>query len=274
MHPVLFRIGTFEVPSFGVMMVFAFLAGIWIATKRASKYGLDKERVQDMGFWALIAGVLGARIVFILQDLGHYLSHPNELLSLRFQGLTSFGGLIFGAVAIIVWCWRTKTPVMRVLDLCAPGFIIGHTVGRFGCLLNGCCFGGTCPKDLPWGIHVTDPWGRMLPELHHPAQVYDAAMNAVVLLVLLAMEKRGKIHIGQLTGYALFLHGITRFIYEFWRAGTVEMVNVGEASSTYWGSLPITQAQAFALLLSAIGAVIVLAFRSAPAIESPEAAVA
>ncbi|HEY0868558.1 MAG TPA: prolipoprotein diacylglyceryl transferase [Fimbriimonas sp.] len=248
MHPVLFRIGNFEVPSFGVMMVLAFLAGMWIATVRAQRYGITKQQIQDASFWALLAGILGARIVFIVQEIPYYLEHPDQLLTLRFQGLTSFGGLIFGALAVMVWCRRNRVPVLNMLDVAAPGFLIGHVIGRFGCLLNGCCFGSACPPDTPWAITVSGS-----PYLHHPAQVYDALMNAVVLGLLLLLERRNALRLGEMTGLTLALHGLTRFIYEFWRAGTVEEVRKNVASSTYWGSLPITQAQAMALVLVLVG---------------------
>jgi phosphatidylglycerol:prolipoprotein diacylglycerol transferase len=257
MHPVLFRIGSFEVPSFGVMMVLAFLAGMGLATARAARYGVTKQQVQDASFWALLAGIFGARIVFIVQELPYYLKHPDQLLTLQFRGLTSFGGLIFGALAVVWWCRKQRVPVLNMLDVAAPGFLIGHIIGRFGCLLNGCCFGGACPPDLPWGITVAGST-----HLHHPAQVYDAGMNLMVLAGLLLIESRGALFVGQLTGLTLMLHGVTRFIYEFWRAGSLEQVARNEASSTYWGSLPITQAQAFALVLVVIGLGIHLYFRS------------
>src|SRR5277367_440857 len=103
MHPILFKIGSFELHTYGAMMVVAFVAAIWLANLRAARYGIDKNQVGDMAFWTLVSGVLGARIVFILQDLPYFLSHRNELFSLQFQGLTSFGGLIFGGLAVVFW---------------------------------------------------------------------------------------------------------------------------------------------------------------------------
>ncbi len=88
-------------------------------------------------------------------------------------------------------------------------------------------------------------------------------MNLVVLAVLLVIEKRG-IAPWKLTGMTLVLHGLTRFIYEFWRAGTEEQVKTGVASSTYWAGLPITQAQAFAAVVMVVGAIIFVRNRKAP----------
>ena len=254
MFPVLFKIGTFELHTFGVMMVLAFLTGMWVIRVRAPKYGLTANDTSDLSFWVLLAGVLGARLLFILQDLSFYLSHPKELFSIQFQGLTSFGGVFAGVAVVAIWSRRTGVPFRRYADLFAPGFLAGHVIGRFGCFFNGCCFGGVCPTNTPWGIHVA---GSTI--LHHPAQIYDSVMNLVALFALLAYEKRAHA-LGQVAAMFFVLHGLTRFIYEFWRAGTVDQVNRGEASSTYWGTLPITEAQGVALAMMAVGFVLLFVY--------------
>jgi phosphatidylglycerol:prolipoprotein diacylglycerol transferase len=231
------------------MIVVSFLVGMWLVRKRAKLYGFNPDKVLDMGFWALIAGVLGARIAFILQELPYYLKHQNELFSLQFSGLTSFGGEILAVIAIVLWAKRNKYGIVPILDLAAPGYVLGYAIGRIGCFLNGCCYGGVCSPNLPWGVHFADAQG-----LHHPAQLYDTLMNLVALGILLMAEKR-KLLSGRLAALTLILHGAARFIYEFWRAGTEEEVQKGLASSTYWGSLPITQGHAMALVLIVIGAV-------------------
>jgi phosphatidylglycerol:prolipoprotein diacylglycerol transferase len=251
MHPILFKTPWgFEVHTFGVMMVLAFLGAIFLVQVRAARYGLSRAQVSDCAFWALVAGVLGARIAFIVLDIGWFRQHPSELFSLQFKGLTSFGGLIFGAIAVIVWAKRNRVGTWAILDLSAPAFVLGHAIGRIGCLMNGCCFGGVCPANLPWGIHVE---GSTV--LHHPAQAYDTLMNLAVVGVLLWRERKG-LSLGQLTGLMLVLHGCTRVIYEFWRAGTQSQVDANLASSTYWTPFPFTQAQAMAATLILIGAAI------------------
>ncbi|HWD37731.1 MAG TPA: prolipoprotein diacylglyceryl transferase [Fimbriimonas sp.] len=261
MYPILFHIGKFPVHTFGVVMVFAFAAAIGLAQVRAPRYGLTKNQVGDLAFWTLICGVLGARIGFIIQELPYYLSHLSELFSIQFSGLTSFGGLIAGALAVVGWAKKHRIPLWHLLDLCAPAFVIGHAIGRIGCLMNGCCFGGVCPQNLSWGVHVEGS-----PLLHYPAQAYDTLMNLGVVGILLWRERAG-MKLGQLTGLALTLHGMTRVVFEFWRAGTDEQVKAGIASSTYWGSLPFTQAQAMAAAIVLLGVVILVACRRNKPIE-------
>ncbi len=244
-----FQLGPIPIHSYGVMLILGFLAGMWLVRQRATRYGFIPDKVIDMGFWALIGGVLGARIGFILQELPYFLSHPKELFSPQFSGLTSFGGEILAVIAIIYWARRNKYSIVKILDLAAPGYLLGYAIGRVGCFLNGCCYGGVCSPTLPWATKFQDAVG-----LHHPAQLYDALMNLAAMAFLLWIEKK-QLATGKLAALMLILHGSARFIYEFWRAGTEDEVRHGLASSTYWGNLPITQGHAMALALVIIGAV-------------------
>jgi phosphatidylglycerol:prolipoprotein diacylglycerol transferase len=253
--PKIGPVGPIPVHSFGVMILLALMLGIFISRKRAARYNITSDQISDAAFWTVIAGVLGARVLFLVQDIGYYKNHLSEVFSFKFQGMTSFGGPLFSSVAMWIWARKANYPSSKLFDLFAPAFIGAHVVGRFGCLLNGCCYGGVCPVDYPAGIHVEGS-----PLLHHPAQVYDAAMNLVVLGILLWREKIG-LGPWKLTGLTLVLHGLTRFIYEFWRAGTEDQVRTGAASSTYWGTLPITQAQGMAIAVMIVGALIIVVNR-------------
>lgn len=255
MLPILFHIGSFPVHSFGVVMIVAFLVGVMIARRRAKRFGLDPNKLSDMSFWTLIIGILGARIAFILQDLGYYLKNTKELFSWQFAGLTSFGGIIAALAYMVFWARRAGWPIKLLLDVIAPAGLVMHAIGRVGCLLNGCCYGGVC--DLPWGIMI----GK-LPNPMHPAQIYDALMNLAAVPLILWVERKGQSR-GQVFALALTLHGLARFIYEFWRAGTPRQVDAGLASSTYWEGLPIpiTQAQAMAAVLVIVGMSLYVAWR-------------
>jgi len=237
MLPVLFKIGEFEVHSFGLVLIVAFAAAYLMGRARAEKHGLTKDQVGDAFFWTLILGVLGARIGFIVQELPYYLSQPEKLLSLKFQGLTSFGGLVAGFLGLVWMARRARVPLRNMLDVAAAPMLLGHVIGRLGCLLNGCCYGGRC--DLPWGIPVENQSG-----LFHPAQAYDSLMVLAGLFLLLWWERKG-LKPGQSAIVAVVLYSLSRFIYEFWRAGTPAEVQAGHATSTYFAGLPVTEAQIF-----------------------------
>lgn len=257
MHPTLFKIGSFELKTFGLMLVIGFLLSILWTLKRADRYQIPKDKVLDLAFWTLLSGILGARIAFILQEWSYYSTRPQELWTLKFEGLTSFGGFILGGLVMLVWCKRNRISPVQVFDLAGPPALLAHSIGRIGCFFNGCCYGVPCPP--PLGIHFDGLVGT-----HHPAQLYDMAMSLVGLALLVRLE-RGRAWV---PGYSLagffVIFGLSRFVYEFWRAGTLAQVRAGIASSTYWGSLPVTEAQAMALafVLFGLGVGFVAARRS------------
>lgn len=240
MYPTLVHIGSFEVPSFGIMVMLGFLGALWLSRRRASRFGIAPEKISDVAFWGLAAGILGARIGFIVQELPYYLRHPNELFSLRFEGLTSFGGVVLAILTIVLLARRMNEPVLKVMDVLAPGFLIGNIMGRIGCLLNGCCYG---PRSLhPWAVRVADREG-----LFQPAQLYDAGLNLLALILFFLVFDRRSLRQGQATAFVLMGYGVSRFVYEFWRAGS---------SSTTIAGLPLTEAQIAALVVAVLGAVL------------------
>lgn len=259
MHPILFELGRVKIYSFGLMLVIGLLIAIGVGRKRAPRYGMTPDQFVDATMFGLFLGILGARIVFIAQDWGYYRANPRELWSLQFEGITSFGGIIFGALGMWIWSLRRKIALIKVFDAAGAPFLIAHAIGRIGCLLNGCCFGTSC--ELPWGITIKGHTG-----LFHPAQAYDSVMNIAAFFVLVAIEKRG-LRSGQSFGLFLILHGLTRFIYEFWRAGTVDEVQKGIASSTRIPGLPITEAHVMAAILIVFGIILFFARRKSAPVE-------
>ena len=246
MHPILFKIFGFEVHTFGVMIAIAFVASLSLARKRAPRWGISADDITDASVVTILLGVLGARVVFILQDLPHYLKNLHELFSVQFEGLTSFGGILFGFIYLAIWSARRKIPLVAVLDVVAGPLLVGQAIGRVGCLFNGCCYGGLCPVGTPWGIHV-DTFG----DLHHPAQIYESFMDLGGLFLLLRMEKRG-LSPGQSFAAGLMLYGMARFIYEFWRLGS---------TSSALGPLPISDAQVVAASMVIVGFALFLIFK-------------
>jgi phosphatidylglycerol:prolipoprotein diacylglycerol transferase len=220
MHPILFSVGDWPVYSYGVLLAAAYLIGLQLGVMRARRAGVDPARVMDLGIYLIIAALVGAKLMLIAVDWDYFRSQPRELLSLVRAGGVFYGGLI-AAVAVGLWLVRRyKLPVWTTADLMAPGIALGHVVGRFGCLLAGCCYGR--PTDVPWAITFTDPLaaqnvGTPLGIPLHPTQLYDAGAELLILGILLFTERKGRPFAGRTFWGYLLLYGISRFIIEFYR---------------------------------------------------------
>src|SRR5262245_26203671 len=122
---------------------------------RARKWGLDANRVLDLGIYIIIAALVGAKLMLLLVDFDQFKQSPWELLALARSGGVFYGGLIL-AVAVAFWyIARHRMPFWTTCDVFAPGIALGHVTGRLGCPAAGGRFGQ--PTDLPWGHSFTNP---------------------------------------------------------------------------------------------------------------------
>jgi phosphatidylglycerol---prolipoprotein diacylglyceryl transferase len=227
MYPRLFELGPITVYTYGVLLAAAYLLGLQLAIVRAKKRGLDHTRVLDLGIYIIISALIGAKLLLLVTDFRSFTADPRELLTLARSGGVFYGGLIL-AVAVALWyIRRAGLPLWTTCDVFAPGIALGHAVGRFGCLFAGCCYGK--PTTRPWGITFTDTFaaanvGTPLNQPLHPTQIYEAGAEALILILLLATERKGRPFAGRTFWLYILLYAISRFIIEFFRGDERGMV--------------------------------------------------
>jgi len=227
MHPILFDLGGFTIYAYGVLLAAAYLLGLQFALVRARARGLDGQRVMDLGIWIIISALVGAKLLLLVVDFKQFSGNPRDLLSLARSGGVFYGGLIAAVVVALLYLRRHKLPLWTTTDVFAPGIALGHVVGRLGCLMAGCCFGR--PASVPWAITFRDPAafanvGTTLNVPLHPTQLYEAGAEALILVFLLAFERRGRPFPGRTFWSYMLLYGISRFIIEFYRGDNRGMV--------------------------------------------------
>ena len=152
------------VRGYGMMMLLAVVSGLGLAVYRARRAGVDPEMIYTLAFWMILPGILGARAVYVCEYWSEQFwpkyvpGHPGPLifaiLNIAGGGLVVYGAFFGGILGLALFWRRYRVPLLATADLVAPSMLLGLALGRVGCLLNGCCFGGPC--DLPW--KVTFPW--------------------------------------------------------------------------------------------------------------------
>jgi phosphatidylglycerol:prolipoprotein diacylglycerol transferase len=226
-HPILFSLGPVTIYSYGVLLAAAYLLGLWLAARRARAAGLDANKVLDLGIWVIIAALVGAKALLFILDFQQFTSSWHDFTLLLRSGGVFYGGLIAAILVCIYQLRKHKLPLWTSGDLFAPGIALGYMVGRLGCLLAGCCFGK--PTDLPWAITFTDPTanlnvGTPLNQPLHPTQIYESLAGLIILVVLLAIERRGRAFAGRTFWLFVLLYSISRFVIEFFRGDDRGMV--------------------------------------------------
>jgi phosphatidylglycerol:prolipoprotein diacylglycerol transferase len=243
LFPKLFTIGSFYLPTYGVLVALGFLVGLSVTVKLSRKGGLDPEKVTNLAVYVALAGLIGAKLLMIAFDWPDI--QIFSLATLQAAGVFQ-GGLILALVTAFVYIRHNKLPLLPVCDAFAPGVAIGHAIGRLGCFAAGCCWGKEC--HLPWAVTFKNPEANGLTGVPlnvplHPAQLYESATEALLFAFL--YWRYGRAHApGQIIGLYLLISSIARFLIEFER--------FHEQATAY--GLSITQWIAIALAI--VGAIL------------------
>ncbi len=214
MHPILFTVGSFPIHAYGALGALAFVVGAGLTLLRCRWQGLDPNRMSDVIFWTSLAGLIGARAVFALQNPG-IVSSLGDLLDLRGGGLVFYGGLLTGLPVGFALMRRFELPIFASWDIWGTAFPLSHAISRVGCFAAGCCYG--LPSRGPLAVTFPDdqliaPAGVPL----HPVQLYEAAG---LLLVALATNlfHRHRRYDGQVFLLYLVLYAALRTVTEAFR---------------------------------------------------------
>jgi len=228
LYPILLHIGSYSVHSFGVLLMLAFAAAVWRASKSAERAKAaaaddttvpDSVDILDVSVWLILAGVLGARALFVALDWADYKDHPGTWLAIWEGGISFHGALIGGLAALIVFTVRRKLSFLKLVDICVPSVMLGYAIGRIGCFLNGCCYG--IPTSMPWGVRFYEDGHWTVPS--HPTQIYASIMAFVFFGMLVWLEHR-KTFDGQILGWYLIFAAVERFVMEIWRGNVTSTV--------------------------------------------------
>lgn len=237
MYPTLFRIGTFEITSFGVLIGIAALVGVWIFNRELIRSDLPEE-ASNAGVAGVLGGLLGAKLLWAVEFMG---TAPLPDLLFSRGGLSWFGGLIGGVGTGLLMLRRYRVPLIRALAAATPALAIGHAIGRVGCFLVGDDYGR--PTELPWGLAFPEGLPPTTVPVH-PTQLYEAYALVPVAWLLIRWRRHG-VSDAVVFGRYLLMVGSVRFAVEFVR---VNLPVLG----------PLTLAQVIALSLIATGALLLV----------------
>ena len=215
--PVAIQIGPFAVRWYALAYIAGLIAGwgyiLWLL-KRAPHI-MTRDQVGDFVTWAIIGVILGGRLGYVLFYMpGYYAQHPGEIFFVWQGGMSFHGGLLGVTAALILFCWRRKLNLWSVADLVAAAAPIGLFFGRLANFINGELYGRA--SDVPWAMVF--PHGG--PDARHPSQLYEAALEGLVLFVVLLVATRVFNSLrrpGLNTGLFLIGYAVSRMFVELFR---------------------------------------------------------
>lgn len=262
MNPVIFSIGSFELRYYGLMYAIAFFIGIEIAKYMAKERNFNPAIIENYAFVAMLSGLLGGRLYYVLFNLDYYLSNPSEILATWHGGMAIHGGIIGGIIGTFIYAKIKKLNPWTLGDFAAAPLILGQALGRFGNFMNGEVHG--VPTFTPWSVIFSIkpqfyqwyseylkmpllekinyrelvPWGLVFPASSpagsefpnipvHPAMLYELVLNFIgFLFIWFILRKRPNKAPGYLWWSYIIIYSFIRIFVSFFRAEDLMIFNL------------------------------------------------
>jgi phosphatidylglycerol:prolipoprotein diacylglycerol transferase len=210
--PVALAIGPFKIHWYGLMFLFGFATAWWLGRKRAWHLGWHISVLDNYATWSMFGALLGARLGYVLfYDLPFFLANPVNVLKLWHGGMSFHGGMLGVLFVSLIFARRYDLCFLQLTDFAAPMVTPGLFFGRIGNFINSELWGKT--TDLPWGMVF--PNGGQMPR--HPSQLYEAALEGILLFIILWIYSTRPRPLGRVSGIFAFGYGLCRFLVEFIR---------------------------------------------------------
>jgi prolipoprotein diacylglyceryl transferase len=200
---------------YGIILAVGVLVGVYVAEQRWRRRGYPKDGIYDIAFWVVIWGVIGARLYHVITDYQLFEDDPWRAVQIWNGGLGIWGAVIGGAIAVIVITYRRKLPTLVVMDCMAVGIVLAQAIGRWGNYFNQELFGK--PTTLPWGLEISlqnRPRGYLQYETFQPTFLYESLACLAIAGILLLVEHRARLKVGQTFALYVALYTLARFFFE------------------------------------------------------------
>lgn len=241
-----------EVPLYALLLFLAVALGFSLVLTLAKQYGVAFSHVLGLCLVALPGGLVGARLLHVIDQADFYLANPALAPAFWLGGFSQYGLIIGGVATSALYARVQRLPFVRFLDLIPVPLLAGLSLGRVGCIIQGCCYGS--PTTLPWGFIYTHP-RSFLPSdwianriSTHPVPLYEIAWFLALLGILLAVRRHLR---GEGVPFLVFLigHSIGRFTIFFFRGDPSLFMLAG-----------LAQAQVIALVVLLVSVALLVAF--------------
>jgi len=203
MYPELFTIGSFTIYTYGLCVAMGFFVALQYIVAKNKNNEISKNQIYDLFFYLILAGILGARIFYVLINLNYFIKNPAEIIQVYKGGLVYYGGFLSAIVFGTFYLYKKNISIKKVLDLFAPALALGHVFGRIGCFFSGCCYG----KETDFFLAINN---------RYPTQLFESFGNLIIFIILNNVYKK-KNSDGVVFVLYLFLYSLLRFLIEFLR---------------------------------------------------------
>ena len=229
MNRTLIKLGPISIYWYSVMIALGFLAAMIVCLTEVKRKKLDIEKYSNMVFYAVLFGILGARIYYVLFNLDYYLKMPSEILKVWHGGLAIHGGIIAGILVVYFYTKKYKMKFLKTLDISVVGIIIAQAIGRWGNFFNQESFvklttkaaliKQRIPNFIIEGMYIDGAY-------YQPTFLYESVWNLIGFIIMLFLRRAKKLKVGYLTGFYLIWYSLGRCFIEYFISDSLMLGNI------------------------------------------------
>ena len=224
MNPVLLDLGFLEIRWYSVIILVAALLALNLVIKEGKLWRIPEPFINNLFFYIIIFGIIGARLYFVLFNLDYYSNNLSEIYKIWNGGLAIHGGIIAGLLVTIIYGKKYKVQLFRLTDMIVVGLIFAQAIGRWGNFFNGEAHGAITtlehlqslhiPQFIINGMHIDGVY-------YEPTFLYESLWCLIGFVILLIVRRLKYIKVGQITSLYLIWYGIGRFFIEGMRTDSL-----------------------------------------------------
>lgn len=229
MNRVAFTIFNINIYWYSLCILFGVVIAYFLITKEAKKHNINKDTISDLIFYTLIVGIIGARLYYVIFNLGYYINNPSEIVSVWNGGLAIHGGIIFGIIFVYFFCKKKNLKFFKITDICAPALILAQGIGRWGNFFNSEAHGGITTLETLKNIHIP----KFIIEgmyidgnYYYPTFLFESIWCIIGFIIIMIIRKRKNIKLGVQTGFYFIWYSIGRFFIEALRTDSLMIFNL------------------------------------------------
>lgn len=224
MNPYIIEIGNFGLRWYSVLILLGVIIGVSLVQREGKRFGISNDFLFNMAFWAIVFGIIGARIYYVIFNYSMYKGDLMAIFKIWEGGLAIHGGIMAGALTIFLYCKRYNMSFIRIADLCVPSLIFAQCIGRWGNFFNGEAHGAATslehlqsmnlPQFIIDGMHISGLY-------YEPTFLYESIACFIGFIILIIIRRFKYIKVGTLTSIYLMYYSIIRFFIESMRTDSL-----------------------------------------------------
>ncbi len=224
MNPYVYKIGNFGIRWYSLLILIGVIIGIRMLEKEGQRFNINKDFLFNLAFWAIIIGILGARIYYVIFNFNLYKNDIFSIFKIWEGGLAIHGGIIAGVITIALYCKKYKMQFLRITDLCIAPLLLAQAFGRWGNFFNGEAHGAVTSLAHLKSLHIPEfiIKGMNISGIYYePTFLYESIFCLVGFIIILIVRRGKYIKIGMQTALYLMYYSVIRFFIESMRTDSL-----------------------------------------------------